>query len=129
MFVRGLPCRPSQASRCPDPLKCPMTNSPAPTNSNGDKPLTPLRSLIGALIAGIMASLLYRLTMSVVQSFMAHPTITHNTIVRNISAAVRTLVIGGMTMGTGIFSLVAVGLVALAVKLAFQPASPPNSKT
>jgi hypothetical protein len=105
-----------------------MTNSPVPTNNNGDKPLTPLRSLIGALIAGIMASLLYRLTMSVVQSFMAHPTITHNTIVRNISAAVRTLVIGGMTMGTGIFSLVAVGLVALAIKLALQPASPPNTE-
>jgi hypothetical protein len=105
-----------------------MTNSPVPTNNNGDKPLTPLRSLIGALIAGIMASLLYRLTMSVVQSFMAHPTITHNTIVRNISAAVRTLVIGGMTMGTGIFSLVAVGLVALAIKLALQPASPHNTE-
>jgi Protein of unknown function (DUF3082) len=106
-----------------------MTNSPVSTNSNGDKPLTPLRSLTGALIAGIMASLLYRLTMSVVHSFMAHPTITHNTIVRNISAAVRTLVVGGMTMGTGIFSLVAVGLVALAIKIAFQPASPPKSET
>lgn len=106
-----------------------MTNSPVPTSHNGDKPLTPLRSLTGALIAGIMASLLYRLTMSVVHSFMAHPTVTHNTIVRNISAAVRTLVIGGMTMGTGIFSLVAVGLVALAIKLALQPASPPNSET
>jgi Protein of unknown function (DUF3082) len=106
-----------------------MTNSPVSTNGNGDKPLTPLRSLTGALIAGIMASLLYRLTMSVVHSFMAHPTVTHNTIVRNISAAVRTLVIGGMTMGTGIFSLVAVGLVALAIKLALQPASPPKSET
>jgi hypothetical protein len=37
------------------------------------------------------------------------------------------LVIGGMTMGTGIFSLVALGLVALAIKLAFQPASSPPS--
>jgi Protein of unknown function (DUF3082) len=107
-----------------------MTKPPSPPlNSNGEKPLTPLRSLTGAMIAGIMASLLYRLTMSVVQSFMAHPTITNNTIVRNISAAVRTLVIGGMTMGTGIFSLVALGLVALAIKLAFQPAPPPNSET
>jgi hypothetical protein len=104
-----------------------MTKSSSPPSASLDseKPLTPLRSLTGALIAGIMASLLYRLTMSVVQSFMAHPTMTSNTIARNISAAVRTLVIGGMTMGTGIFSLAAVGLVALAIKLALQPALPP----
>jgi hypothetical protein len=102
----------------------PMSDSPSPpSQNNGQKPLTPLRSLTGAMIAAIMATLLYRLTMSVVQSFMAHPTITHNTIVRNISAAVRTLVIGGMTMGTGIFSLVALGLVALAIKLILQPVS------
>jgi Protein of unknown function (DUF3082) len=107
-----------------------MTNSPSPPSQNNDqKPLTPLRSLTGAMIAAIMATLLYRLTMSVVQSFMAHPTITHNTIVRNISVAVRTLVIGGMTMGTGIFSLVALGLVALAIKLILQPASSPKSET
>jgi hypothetical protein len=107
-----------------------MPDSPSPlSRDNGQKPLTPLRSLTGAMIAGIMATLLYRLTMSVVRSFMAHPTITHNTIVRNISAAVRTLVIGGMTMGTGIFGLVTLGLVALAIKLVLQPASTPKSET
>jgi Protein of unknown function (DUF3082) len=107
-----------------------MTDSPSPPSPiNGQKPLTPIRSLIGAAIAAVMATLLYRLTMSVVHSFMAHPTITHNTIVRNISAAVRTLVIGGMTMGTGIFGLVALGLVALAIQLALQTASAPKSET
>ncbi|WP_404784589.1 DUF3082 domain-containing protein [Altericista sp. CCNU0014] len=104
-----------------------MTHSSPPESD--PKPLTPLRSLSGAAIASVMAVLLYRLTTSVVQSFAAHPTSSHNTIVLGISAAVRTLVIGSMTMGTGIFGLVAIGLVALALKLAIQPASPPHSKT
>jgi Protein of unknown function (DUF3082) len=105
-----------------------MTYSPLPPTDGADKPLTPLRSLTGAAIAGGMTMLLYRLTTSVVESLMTHPTVSHSTIVMNLSAAVRTLVIGGMTMGTGIFGLVTVGLVALAFKLAVQP-SPPNSET
>jgi Protein of unknown function (DUF3082) len=104
------------------------SSSLPPTNGNETKPLTPLRSLTGAIIAGGMAALMYRLTTSVVVSLMTHPTSSHNTIVRNLSAAVRTLVIGGMTMGTGIFSLVTVGLVALALKLAMQRSLPPNSQ-
>jgi Protein of unknown function (DUF3082) len=106
-----------------------MTHSSLPPTDGNAKPLTPLRSLTGAAIAGGMTTLLYRLTTSVVQSLMTHPTVSHSTIVMNLSAAVRTLVIGGMTMGTGIFGLVTVGLVALAIKLAVQPPSPPPSKT
>jgi hypothetical protein len=106
-----------------------MTHSSLPPSNDDTKPLTPLRSLIGAAIAGVMAVLLYRLTTSVVQSLMAHPTSSHNQIVMSLSTAVRTLVIGSMTMGTGIFGLVTVGLIALALKLALQPASPPNSET
>ncbi len=106
-----------------------MTHSSLPPSNENPKPLTPLRSLIGAAIAGVMAVLLYRLTTSVVQSFMAHPTSSHNQIVMSLSSAVRTLVIGSMTMGTGIFGLVTFGLIALALKLAIQPSSPPNSET
>lgn len=102
--------------------------SPPPTDPTDPKPLTPLRSLTGAAIAGVMATLMYRLTTAVVASLMAHPTSSPNTIVRNLSAAVRTLVIGTMTMGTGIFSLVAIGLVALALKLAVQRGLPPSSR-
>jgi Protein of unknown function (DUF3082) len=106
-----------------------MTHSSLPPTDGDTKPLTPLRALTGAVIAGGMTTLLYRLTTSVVQSLMTHPTISHSTIVMNLSAAVRTLVIGGMTMGTGIFGFVTLGLVALAVKLVLQPASSPNSET
>lgn len=106
-----------------------MNQPSLPPTDGADKPLTPLRSLTGAAIAGGMATLLYRLTTSVVQSLMTHPTVSHSTIVMNLSAAVRTLVIGGMTMGTGIFGLVTVGLVALSIKLALQPASSPRSET
>jgi Protein of unknown function (DUF3082) len=101
-----------------------MTHSSQPPTDNNPKPLTPLRSLIGAVIAGVMAVLLYRLTTSVVHSFMAHPTSSRNQIVMSLSAAVRTLVIGSMTMGTGIFGLVTLGLVALALKLAYSREAP-----
>jgi hypothetical protein len=75
---------------------------------------------MGALIAVVFAVLLYRLTTSVVQSFAAHPTLSDKTIVLNLAAAVRTLVIGGMTLATGIFSVAALGLVGLAVQLALK---------
>lgn len=89
--------------------------------------LTPLRSLSGALIAIVFALLLYRLTASVVQSFAAHPPTSNNTVVLNLSAAVRTLVIGSMTLATGIFSVAALGLVGLAVQLAVQHFTQPKS--
>lgn len=87
---------------------------------------SPLRSLTGALMAAVMGLLLYRLTTSIIQSFAAHPTVSGNTIVVNLSAAIRTLVVGLATMATGIFAFVTLGLIALAVQAAIQKLRSPK---
>jgi hypothetical protein len=95
----------------------PSDGSPPP---NASPTPTPLRSLTGALMAAVMGLLLYRLTTSIIQSFADHPMVSHNTIVVNLSAAIRTLVVGLATMATGIFAFVTLGLVALAIQAIVQ---------
>lgn len=77
---------------------------------------SPLRCLLGSAIAGVIAFGSYSLTSSIAQAFAAKPVVSNNPLVLNITVAVRTLVVGVAALGTGIFSLVAVGLVALAVQ-------------
>jgi Protein of unknown function (DUF3082) len=101
----------------------PPSDGSNPANHN---PPHPLRSLTGALMAAGMGLLLYRLTTSIIQSFAEHPTVSHNTIVVNLSAAIRTLVVGLATMATGIFAFVTLGLVALAIQAVVQSLRPPN---
>jgi hypothetical protein len=103
-------------------------SSPPPPEQDEGKALTPLRSLTGAFLSATMALLLYRLTIAVIRSFAEHPTITHNQVAINLSVAVRTLVIGLVTMATGIFALVTLGLIALAVQLAIQKLRHPKTE-
>jgi hypothetical protein len=81
---------------------------------------SPLRCLTGALIAGALTTGLYSLTMSIAESFAAKPIHSDNEIVVRLSIAIRTLVVGVSTMATGIFGLVAVALVALAIQIFVQ---------
>lgn len=78
---------------------------------------SPLRCLTGAMISGAMALALYSLTASIASAFAAKPVHSGNPAVVNIAVAVRTLVVGMTALGTGIFGLVAIGLVALAVQI------------
>ncbi|NJL91189.1 MAG: DUF3082 domain-containing protein [Coleofasciculaceae cyanobacterium SM2_1_6] len=99
--------------------------STAKTTGQNSLPETlpsPLRSLTGALIAGGFALGLYRLTQAIATSFATKPIISNNPIAQNISAAVRTLVVGGSTLATGIFAIAAFSLVLLAIQVALQPA-------
>ena len=91
-------------------------NPPAPITT----PTSPLRCLSGALIAGTMATGCYFLTSSIAQRFADKPIHSDNVTTINIAIAVRTLVVGVSTLATSIFALVAVGLVALAIQIAFQ---------
>ncbi len=93
-----------------------------PTNT-GQTPPNPLNCLSGALISGGLATALYFLTTSIVQTFAAKPVHSNNLLVVNITAAVRTLVVGMSALATGIFGLVAIGLVALAIQLLVQKLS------
>ncbi|MBR8838166.1 MAG: DUF3082 domain-containing protein [Stigonema ocellatum SAG 48.90 = DSM 106950] len=78
---------------------------------------TPLRCLIGSVISGGLGFALYSLMISIATTFAAKPIHSDNPMVVNISSAVRTLVVGVTALGTCIFGLVAVGLLALAVQL------------
>jgi hypothetical protein len=81
---------------------------------------TPLRSLIGAVISGALAFAAYSLMTAIATSFAAKPLHSDNVIVLRISSAVRTLVLGIAALGSGVFAIVAIGLVALAIQLFFQ---------
>jgi len=81
---------------------------------------TPMRCLSGAVISGGIAFAAYSLTAAIAQTFAHKPIHSDNFTVVNIAAAVRTLVVGIMALGTGIFGIVAIGLVALAIQLSIQ---------
>jgi len=99
------------------------TPTPNPDGQSADTEQTlpsPLRCLSGALIAGGLAFALYSLTVAIAQTFATKPIHSDNPTVVNIASAVRTLVVGMSALGTGIFGLVAIGLVALAVQIVFS---------
>jgi hypothetical protein len=123
---------PSDGSPSPTdaPKICDLSIDALPsTNLLSANSPTPLRSLTGALMAAAMGLLLYRLTTSIMKSFAEHPTISHNTIVVNLSAAIRTLVVGLATMATGIFAFVTLGLVALAIQAVVQSLRSPKPES
>jgi hypothetical protein len=93
------------------PPKEPLSDDPT------RKPPTPLRCILGAIVAGFIGSLMWRLTNSIAISFATTPIDSANMIVIRMSTAVRTLVVGMSSLGTGIFALAAVGLTGLAIQL------------
>lgn len=94
----------------------PPSTEPAATGAQPSMP-SPLNCLGGAAIAGTIGWGAYLLTLSIAQSFADKPFHTTNAVAANLSALVRTLVVGVAAMGTGVFSFVALGLTALAVQL------------
>ncbi|MGD1900280.1 MAG: DUF3082 domain-containing protein [Phormidesmis sp.] len=88
---------------------------------------TPLRCFAGALTASGFSLLAYRLLLSISASFANKPIVSDNPIAVNISAAVRTLVIGMVALGAGVFGAAAVGLAALGIKLLFKRDEAANS--
>ncbi|HEY9874458.1 MAG TPA: DUF3082 domain-containing protein [Candidatus Obscuribacterales bacterium] len=110
----------------PTPTETPRTK----TAETSETLTSPLRCLTGALIAGGLTFALYSLTASIAQTFAAKPIASNSTFAINIAVAVRTLVVGVSALGTGVFGLVAVGLVALAIQISIQrltkPSTPPS---
>ncbi|MEC4989560.1 MAG: DUF3082 domain-containing protein [Oscillatoria sp. PMC 1068.18] len=89
--------------------------------------VSPGSCLLGALISGGFGFALYSLTSAIAQTFADKPIASHNPTAISISVAVRTLVVGVATLGTGVFALVAVGLVALAIQLFIQESRKPTA--
>ncbi len=96
-------------------------NSSQPKNEEkASQPVTPLRCLTGSAIAGTFAIALYSLTHSIAETFAKKPVTSTNQLVINISAAVRTLVVGVASLATFIFAFVAIGLILLAIQLVIE---------
>jgi hypothetical protein len=76
--------------------------------------------IIGAIVAAIMAIASFFLNSSIAQNFADRPIHSPNYLVVNITVAVRTLIIGISTLATGVFSLIALGLLALAIQVTIQ---------
>ena len=58
-----------------------------------------LQCFSGSFVAGTMAMLAYRIMLSIAANFAARPVLSDNPAVANISAAVRTLVVGMAALG------------------------------
>ena len=92
-------------------------NIPNLAAESDKKPATPLRCFTGSITAATFSLLAYRLTTSIATTFANKPVTSSNTAVVNISAAVRTLVVGIVALGAGVFGIAALGLAALGVQL------------
>jgi uncharacterized membrane protein len=78
----------------------------------------PVNCLIGALLAAVMTAMMYWMTSKIATTFALRPIHTNtSTMAMNIGSAVRTLVTGITALGTGIFAIISLGLVALAIKV------------
>ena len=89
------------------------------TDTAKDK-TSPLRCFVSSAIAGIIAFGAYSLLQSIVQTYGAKAITSNNPLVINLTTAVRTMVMGIVALGTGVFSLAAVGLFLLGIQLTIQ---------
>ncbi|MFB2938236.1 DUF3082 domain-containing protein [Aerosakkonemataceae cyanobacterium BLCC-F154] len=101
-------------------------SSASETNSN---PPSIFRCIIGSVVAATMAIACYFLTSSIAQYFANRPIHSPNYLVVNITSAVRTLIIGMSTLATGVFSLISLGLLALAIQVTIQQLKPQTPST
>ena len=90
------------------------------TDESPEKPITFLRCLVSSMISGGIAFGCYSLMNSIVQSYATKPVISTNPTVIKIAVTVRTLVIGIAALGTGVCTLVAVGLLLLGIQVTLQ---------
>jgi hypothetical protein len=81
-----------------------------------------LRAFTGSLIAGTCGLLFYKMLTAIATSFANKPVTSDNVTVINLSAAVRTLVMGTIALGTGVFGMAAIGLLLLGLQMVWQRA-------
>lgn len=81
---------------------------------------TPLRCFITSIISGAIAFCLYLLLNSIVQTYATKAVTSSNPVVVNLTAAVRTMVMGIVALGTGVFGVVAIGIFLLGIQLTIQ---------
>ncbi len=98
-----------------------IMNEPKLTEkSPTEKQTTPMRCFIGTFISLGLAYAAYNMMIAITTSFAEKPLHSDNQIVMRISIAVRTLVVGIVSLGTGVFGLVGFGLLILGLQLLVQ---------
>ena len=95
----------------------PLQESGTQDTTGKKKPTTPLSCFSGSFMAGTLGILCYRMMVAIATTFAAKPVISDKTIVLNISVAVRTLVVGIVSLGAGVFGITCVGLFLLGIQL------------
>ncbi|NEQ34302.1 MAG: DUF3082 domain-containing protein [Leptolyngbya sp. SIO4C5] len=95
----------------------PASDSPA---NSAMTTVKPLRCFLGSVVAGGLGFLLYRLFSAIALTFANKPIASSNVTAVNISAAVRTLVMGIVALGAGVFGVAALGLFALGIQISLQ---------
>lgn len=97
------------------PLKESSSNDT--TQTGGKRQITPLSCFSGSAMAGVLGLLCYRMMVAIATTFAAKPVVSDNSVVLNISVAVRTLVVGIVALGAGVFGITAVGLLLLGMQI------------
>lgn len=98
-------------------------SQPSPSSSNTLELASPaklLKCFSGALMAATIALLAYRLMTAIATTFAHKPVLSDNPAVINLTAAVRTLVVGMVALGAGVFGIAALGLFLLGLQLLWQ---------
>ncbi len=80
---------------------------------------SPLSCLTGSLLAGAMSIGMYTMTIKIATTFATNPMVQKATMAINIAAALKTLVVGAAAMGSGISGIISLGLIGLAILVAF----------
>lgn len=80
---------------------------------------SPLKCLTGALIAGTMSIAMSAMTSRIATTFATRPMVQKTNMAVNIATAVRTLVVGATALGTVTCGIIAIGLIGLAIQVAF----------
>ncbi|MBH8552084.1 DUF3082 domain-containing protein [Nostocaceae cyanobacterium CENA357] len=104
-----------------DPNLTPQTENPT------QAPASLVRCVTGAVISGGLSFAVYSLMIAIATNFATKPIHSDNPLVWKISSAVRTLVVGVFALGSGIFGIVAIGLLALAIQSIIQQLTKPKS--
>ncbi|CDM93445.1 MAG: DUF3082 domain-containing protein [Limnospira sp. PMC 1291.21] len=89
--------------------------------------VNPFQVLMGGLFSGGFAIAMYSLTAAIAHTFANQNIYSDNRTALQISIAIRTLVIGGAALVTGIFTIASLGLLALTVQVLFVRLTQKNS--
>ena len=96
------------------------SNSTQENQTPTQTPTSPFRSISGALISGGLGYAMYNLMIAIATNFANKPIHSDNPVTLRISSLVRTAVVGMIGLGTTVFAVVALGLLALTLQLMFE---------